>query len=72
MDDFNVRFFTDKATLDGNMATLHHALDRVGSHRVTQLQSSEDEDWAWSLFIVRRHEVRTKCIILKEQAASFP
>lgn len=67
MDDFNVRFFANDATLDGNMATLHHALDHAGSHRITQLHSSEDNDWAWSLFLVRRHEVRTKCVILKEQ-----
>lgn len=64
MDDFNVRFFADEATIDGNLASLDHALDRVGSRRVMNLHTSVDDDATWSLFLVNRHEVRTQCIIL--------
>ena len=40
----------------------------VGSHRITHLQTSEDNSLAWSLFLVNRHEVRTQCMILKPEA----
>ena len=65
MDEFNVRFFADEATIDNNLLSLRHALDRVGgSRRVTQLHTKVDNDYFWSLFIVNRHEVRTQCLIL--------
>ena len=67
MDDYNVSWFSgDKATLDGNLISLQFAMDRLGSHRIAQLYATEEEEWLWSMFIVRRHEVRTKCLILKE------
>ena len=66
MDKFNVRFFADEATIDNNLLSLRHALDRVGgSRRVTQLHTKVDNDYFWSLFIVNRHEVRTQCLILQ-------
>ena len=68
MDDFNVRPFADEATLDNNLVSLRHALDLVGSNRITQLRSIEDDDAMWSLLLVNRHEVRTQCIILKPEA----
>ena len=65
MDDYNVRFFADEATVDNNMVSLRHALDRVGgSHRIMKLHTTVDNDYFWSLFIVNRHEVRTQCLIL--------
>ena len=65
MDDYNVRLFADEATIDNNMVSLRHALDRVGgSHRITKLHTTVDNDYFWSLFIVNRHEVRTQCLIL--------
>ncbi|MBR4615196.1 MAG: hypothetical protein IKO55_06280 [Kiritimatiellae bacterium] len=66
-DEFNVSLFSDKATLDNNLVSLRHALDRVGSHRVTQLRTYESDDSNWSLYLVNRHEVRTSCIILKDK-----
>ncbi len=65
VDDFNIRLFADEATIDNNLATLKHALDVVGSHRITHLKTTEDNSLAWSLFLVNRHEVRTQCMILK-------
>ena len=65
MDDFNVRLFADEATMDNNILSLRHALDRVGSDRVVQLRTVEDDDFFWSLCLVNRHEVRTQCLILK-------
>ena len=70
VDDFNVKPFADEATLDNNLATLRHALDVVGSHRITQLKSIEDDSAMWSLMLINRHEVRTQCIILKPEAAN--
>ena len=64
MDDFNVRFFADEATVDNNLVSLRHALDRVGSQRISHLQTTVDNDFFWSLCIVNRHEVRTQCVIL--------
>ena len=66
-DKFSVSLFSDKATLDNNLVSLRHALDRVGSHRVAQLRTYETDDSEWSLYLVNRHEVRTSCIILKDK-----
>ena len=68
MDDFNVRLFSDQATIDNNLATMNHALDVVGSRRVSQLKTQTDDSAAWSLFLLNRHEVRTQCLILKPEA----
>ena len=65
VDDFNVKFFADEATLDNNLVSLRHALDVVGSRRITQLRTIEDDSAMWSLLLIKRHEVRTQCIILK-------
>ena len=65
MDDFNVRFFADEATVDNNLVSLKYALGRVGgSRRITHLQTMVDNDFFWSLCILNRHEVRTQCVIL--------
>ena len=63
--DFDVRLFANEATLDNNFVSLKHALDLVGSHRITQLQVSELDDW--SLLIIKCHVANTKCIILKDK-----
>ena len=68
----NVKLFSDEATIDNNLVSLKHALDLVGSHRISQLETSEDDSKAWSLFLVNRHEVRTKCLILKPEAPVVP
>lgn len=68
VDDYNVKWFADEATIDGNLKSLNHALDLVGSHRIAQLATVEDDSKWWSLFIFNRHEVRTNCIILKPEA----
>ena len=65
VDEYNVKLFADEATVDNNLKSLDHALGLVGSRRITQLETSEDDSKAWSLFLFNRHEVRTKCIILK-------
>ena len=63
-DDFNVKFFADEATIDNNLVSLNHAMDLVGSRRISQLKVTEDDSKAWSLFLINRHEVRTSCLIL--------
>ena len=68
MDDFNVSLFSDQATIDNNLASMNHALDIVGPHRISQLKTMTDDSAAWSLFLINRHEVRTQCVILKPEA----
>ena len=68
VDDFNIRLFADEATLDNNLVSLNHALNVVGSRRIAQLESNEDDSAMWSLLLVNRHEVRTRCLILKPEA----
>ena len=68
VDDFNIRLFADEATLDNNLVSLNHALSVVGSRRIAQLESNEDDSAMWSLLLVNRHEVRTRCLILKPEA----
>ena len=68
VDDFNVRLFADEATLDNNIVSLNHALGVVGSRRIAQLEANEDDSAMWSLLLVNRHEVRTRCLILKPEA----
>ncbi len=68
MDDFNVSLFSNQATVDNNLATMNHALNIVGSHRISQLKTMTDDSAAWSLFLINRHEVRTQCLILKPEA----
>ena len=49
-----------------NLLSVRHALDRAGgSHRISRLHTTVDDDSAWSLFVVNRHEVRTQCLILQ-------
>lgn len=67
VDKFNVKLFADEATIDNNLVSLNHALDLVGSRRIAQLKTVEDDSRAWSLFLVNRHEVRTQCMILPEK-----
>ena len=68
VDEYNVSWFSDEATIDNNLKSLNHALDLVGSRRIAQLETAEDDSKAWSLFLFNRHEIRTKCIILKPEA----
>ena len=63
--NFDVRLFADEATMENNFVSLKHALDRVGSNRITQLQVSEKDDW--SMVIMKCHIVNTKCIILNDK-----
>ena len=65
-DDFNVKLFSDQATIDNNLVSLKYACDRLGSHKVMQLHTSVDDDNMWSLLLINRHEVRTQCVILPE------
>ena len=70
VDKYNVKLFADEATVDNNLKSLDYALGLVGSRRITQLETSEDDSKAWSLFLFNRHEIRTKCIILKPEASN--
>ena len=64
MDDFNIRLFANEATVENNIKSLKHALDVVGSHRISHLRTAVKDDSNWSLFLVNRREVRTQCLIL--------
>ena len=67
-DDFNVSLFSNQATVDNNLVSMNHALDIVGSRRISQLKTMTEDSAAWSLFLINRHEVRTQCLILTPEA----
>ena len=69
MDDYNVKFFADEATIDNNLVSLRYALKRTGSDRIAQLRTTVEDSAMWSLLLVNRHEVRTQCLILKPEPA---
>ena len=64
-DDWNLAWFTDKATLDENMKCLDHACDIVGSHRIAAISHNINEDPFWSFFICNRRQIKTECLILE-------
>ena len=63
-DNFDVKLFSDKATVENNIKSLNHALDVAGSHRIAQLRTTVDDSSSWSIFVINRHEVCTCCQIL--------
>ena len=67
VDEYNVKFFANEATVENNLKSLNHALDVVGSHRIAQLRTTVGDSSAWSIFIINWHSVRTQCLILPEQ-----
>jgi hypothetical protein len=63
-DHWNGSFFHNRATVDNNLASLRFALREVGSNRITNLHTFSDDWWIWSLFIMKRHIVKTSCLVL--------
>jgi len=62
--DYRVEWGADRATVDGCLDTLDYALAECRSKRVCDVHWSTDNDYAWSLFLIRRHTVRLACTIL--------
>lgn len=63
-DHWNGSFFHNRATVDNNLASLRFALREIGSNRITNLSTFSDDWWIWSLFIMKRHIVKTSCLVL--------
>lgn len=63
----NFEMFSDKATIDENLASVKAATRLAGSNRVANLMTTIDNSSAWSLFIVRRRLIKTTCLILEQK-----
>ncbi len=68
-DHWNGSFFHNRATVDNNLASLRFALREIGSNRITNLSTFSDDWWIWSLFIMKRHIVKTSCLVLAPRPA---
>ena len=62
---WNVTWFEDRCTLDENLASVRHALDEIGSHRIVNLTTESDSWRFWSLFILKRTIMKSTCTVLK-------
>ncbi len=69
-DHWNGSFFHDRATVDNNLASMRFALREIGSNRITNLSTFSDDWWIWSLFIMKRHIVKTSCLVLAPRSAA--
>ena len=58
------RWFRDEATLENNVKALRGEMKQVGSSRIRNLVTQEDESSYWSLFILDRKRIRTTCTVL--------
>lgn len=58
-------FFKDVCTIDTNLDSLKAALQRAGSNRICNLNTTITENYAWSAFLIKRRMVKTSCIILE-------
>lgn len=68
-DWWNATWFSDRCTLDENLASLRAALAEVGSSRIENLVTESDSWRFWSLFIVKRKVMKTTCTVLKQGTA---
>lgn len=60
---FNTKYFSDRCTVDENLASVKAAAEKCGTDRVCNLITTVDTSWAWSLFLVKHTEIKTTCII---------
>ena len=59
--------FSDRCSLDENLASVQAAAKEVGTSRVANLVNVEDEESAWSLFLVNRRTIKTSCLFLEPE-----
>ena len=64
-ESWNWTFFSDRCTLDENLASIRAACKEVGSSRIENLVTESDSWRFWSLFIVKRKVMKSSCTILK-------
>ena len=64
--EWNWTFFTDRCTLDENLASIRAACKEVGSSRIENLVTDSDSWRFWSMFIIKRKVMKSSCTILKE------
>ena len=64
-EGWNWTFFTDRCTLDENLASIRAACKEVGSSRIENLVTESDSWRFWSLFIIKRKVMKSSCTILK-------
>ena len=64
-EDWNWTFFSDRCTLDENLASIRAACKEVGSDRIENLVTDSDSWRFWSLFVIKRKVMKSSCTILK-------
>ena len=64
-DGWNAAWFTDRCTLDENLASIRAACKEVGSDRIENLVTDSDSWSFWSLFIIKRKVMKSSCTILR-------
>ncbi len=67
---FNTKYFSDRCTVDENLASVKAAAKACNSDRVASLITTVDTSWAWSLFLVKHTEIKTTCVICKPKPAA--
>lgn len=60
----DITLFEDRATIDENLLSVRAAMKRCNSNRVANLVTQIDDSSKWSLYLCRRHTVKTTCLIL--------
>ena len=64
-DSWNAAWFSDRCTLDENLASVRAACREIGSNRIENLVTDSDSWRFWSLFIIKRKVMKSNCTILK-------
>ncbi|MBR4251022.1 MAG: hypothetical protein IKQ15_01825 [Kiritimatiellae bacterium] len=65
---FNTEYFSDRCTVDENLASVKAAAKACKSDRIASLITTVDTSWAWSLFLVKHTEIKTSCVICAPDA----
>ena len=66
---YDIDWFSDRCTIDENLASVKAAAEQCGTDRVCGLVTTEDSFWVWSCFLVKHTELKTSCILCEPAGA---
>ena len=61
----NATWFSNRCTVDENLASVRAALRELGSTDVANVVTEEESWRAWSLFLIKRTVLKTSCTVFK-------